>query len=82
MVERRGRYDPAILQALAVVGDRLTPSAPIYGVRLADVRPGMHVAEEVRTLPGMLLVAHGHEVTPSLASRLNNMDPDLLLRGR
>jgi len=81
MVERRGWYDPAILQALADGCDRLSPEAQVQQILLSEVRPGMYFAEEVRTRSGMLLVAYGQEVTPSLASRLNNMDPDLLMPG-
>jgi hypothetical protein len=73
---RSGWYDPVLLDVLA---SRRGGSAEQVGateLRLADVRPGMVFSDDVLTPAGVLLIAHGQEVTVSLAARLRNLGAD------
>jgi len=78
MGDRAGWYDPVILDAFADVWASVWSGVQIVEVPLADVQPGMIFAEDVMTRTGALLVSHGQDVTPSLASRLRNLSADLL----
>jgi response regulator RpfG family c-di-GMP phosphodiesterase len=66
-----GAYDPKIVSALedlpAVVGEGATLS-----LRLIELRPGMVVAQDIKTATGTLLVARGNEITESSLQRLFN----------
>ena len=66
--EREGWYDPQILQVLARV--RKAPEAK--SVSLSELRCGMVFFADVNSRDGMLLVARGQEVTPSLLERIRN----------
>jgi response regulator RpfG family c-di-GMP phosphodiesterase len=68
---RKGWYDPAILEALAAVR-RVHQNSRVRELPLARLRPGMILAEDVRTSNGVLFVARGTEVTPGLQERLHN----------
>ncbi len=68
---RKGRYHPAIFDAFAKLrgsDDR----GEIREITLNEVQLGMVLADDVRTLSGMLLMARGHVVTLSLIERLKN----------
>jgi hypothetical protein len=68
---REGWYDPAIVEACAVVRD----SERRYEVRelpLASVRPGMVLVKDVTTKRGVLFLARGQEVTASVLEKLKN----------
>jgi HD-GYP domain-containing protein (c-di-GMP phosphodiesterase class II) len=72
---RSASYDRAVLEGLAAVcalGDDPTLDLPV-----AALRQGMIVACDIRTKGGTLLVSRGHEVTPGLLARLENIGPDL-----
>jgi response regulator RpfG family c-di-GMP phosphodiesterase len=74
MQQRRGRYDPKLLDALV----RLNHSVPLGGLRQADLaslKAGMFLAQDVLSEDGHLLVARGQEVTLSLLRRLRNLAP-------
>jgi response regulator RpfG family c-di-GMP phosphodiesterase len=68
---RTGAYDPAIIEALAGLRGS-APRSEARPVSLDGVRPGMVLAQDVRTRNGLLLVARGQEVTASLLQRLHN----------
>jgi response regulator RpfG family c-di-GMP phosphodiesterase len=72
-LEGRARaYDPAVLAALRRVCGVEQQAVLVEEMRLADVRPGMIFAADVVGMNGLLLVARGQEVTPSLIERIRN----------
>lgn len=74
---RTGWYDPVILEALAKVRSAQQGS-DVRELQLSSLRPGMTLAQDVKNRNGMLFVARGQEVTPSLLAKLNNIAPGLL----
>jgi hypothetical protein len=76
MRSRRLWYDPTLLEAFAGIRGADRPSETIREVPLRELIPGMVFAEDVRTLSGQMLVAHGQEVTPALAERIRNLSRD------
>jgi HD-GYP domain-containing protein (c-di-GMP phosphodiesterase class II) len=70
---RSGWYDPTILEALARRQEGKPHDAVVVRVALHGVQPGMVFAEDVRTPAGLLLIARGQEVTPSLVERIKNL---------
>ena len=68
---RKGWYDPKILEALAAIR-KIHRSSVVRELPLSRLRPGMILAEDVRTSNGILFVARGQEVTPGLQARFNN----------
>jgi response regulator RpfG family c-di-GMP phosphodiesterase len=73
VLERRaGAYDPAVLDALRCVHGVEEQRAVVEEMRLADVRVGMIFATDVVGANGLLLVARGQEVTPSLLERVRS----------
>jgi response regulator RpfG family c-di-GMP phosphodiesterase len=73
---RKGCYDPAILEALANVRNA-DPSSDVRELPLTSLRPGMFLAQDVRTRTGVLFSARGQEVTPSLLEKFRNYAPGL-----
>jgi FixJ family two-component response regulator len=72
---RAGRYDPALLDALAeALGARAT-NRVLREVRIVDLVGDMSLAGDVKSCAGQLLVARGAPVTPSLTARLRAL-PD------
>ena len=69
----RGSYEPSLLDAFsrAVGVGRSAPT--VRELPLSSLRPGMTLADDVRTLAGGLLVARGHTVTDQLIERLANL---------
>jgi len=67
---RTGWYDPALLQALRELHTAAAAPPVVREMRLADVAVGMVFAADVVGANGVLLVARGQEVTPSLAERI------------
>jgi response regulator RpfG family c-di-GMP phosphodiesterase len=75
--ERTGWYDPGIVQAVAEMRQVELRSRRVVEVEVKAVLPGMVLAEDVRTVQGLLLVARGQEVSDRLVERLRNSQ-DLL----
>lgn len=71
MHSRPGWYDPDVLAALRRVTG-VAQTHVICKVRFSDLRDGLVLASDVRSLAGTLLCAKGQEVTPSLRARLRN----------
>ncbi len=71
---RGGWYDPEILEALAKIRNSDQHSC-VRELPLAGLRPGMILAQDVRTQKGMLFVARGQEVTHSLLEKFKNFSP-------
>jgi response regulator RpfG family c-di-GMP phosphodiesterase len=68
----RGQYDPAVLDAIAIVcGPRRRETRE---VTLREIEVGMVLASDVMTRSSMLLVSRGHPVTAQLIERLRNFD--------
>jgi response regulator RpfG family c-di-GMP phosphodiesterase len=68
---RDGRYDADVLEALAriVAAER---QCEYTTVGVEDLTTPMILAEDVRTTSGLLLIAKGQEVNPTLCERLRN----------
>jgi len=76
---RTGSYDPAILEAFAHLCGCQDKSR-ILEVSAGEVQLGMVFANDVETLRGMLLIARGQEVTPSLLERIRNFSAGVGLK--
>lgn len=74
---RTGTYDPAMLEAWAGLFDGSGARTETREVRVSELRPGMVFLEDLRAPSGMLLVARGLEVTPSLVERLASLGPNV-----
>jgi response regulator RpfG family c-di-GMP phosphodiesterase len=78
MRSRDGVYDTHLLETFA----EITVSAAAVRVReiaLRDLRAGMTLADDVRSVDSKLLIARGHESTEGLVERLRNL-PDGFVR--
>ncbi|MCW2503197.1 MAG: hypothetical protein JWO79_1481 [Actinomycetia bacterium] len=66
-----GTYDPDLLN---VFGRIVTGRRRMYAreVTIANLEPGMVLEAELHTRTGVLLVKRGHEITPSLLTRIRN----------
>jgi response regulator RpfG family c-di-GMP phosphodiesterase len=69
---RPGVYDPAIVDAWEATLNRQAEVAGVQTLRLADLRPGMVLATDLKTAGGTLLMTRGHELTASSLERLRN----------
>ena len=67
-----GAYDPALLRAYAERAETLDDTSGPRGISLLELRIGMRMVEPVRARTGVLLVAAGQEVSPSLLNRIQN----------
>lgn len=69
MRQRKEDYHPRCLEAL---GKFVAPEAgmEVQILKSGELRPAMVVDQDVRTKDGLLLLAKGQEVTPSVLSRL------------
>jgi response regulator RpfG family c-di-GMP phosphodiesterase len=70
--ERAGWYDPAVVEALGE-GLEAEMRHEIHSVAVGELMKDMIFAEEVRSTSGLLLIAKGQQVTPSLKIRLLNI---------
>jgi response regulator RpfG family c-di-GMP phosphodiesterase len=70
--ERTGIYDPDIVEAVAGMRQIELQNRRVVEVEVTAVLPGMVLAEDVRTVQGLLLVARGQEVSDRLVERLRN----------
>ena len=66
---RGSRYDEAVVAALAEAQGHEEEVREIREIPLREIREGMTFADDVTTSSGMLLIARGHEVTPSFVRR-------------
>lgn len=75
---RSEQYDSTMLEALAAIR---SPTAErrnaIKEISILALKPGMVLAEDIRTAAGALLCARGHEVTDSFLARLYNFQANL-----
>lgn len=70
---RSGKYDPTLLSAFIAIRGATGQRRPIKEVPILTLQVGMVFAEDVRSKSGALLVTRGHEVTPGLLERLQNL---------
>ena len=70
---RTGWYDPAVLKATAGLKGDKSQDATVNKLPLLAVQPGMVFAEDVKTRSGLLLIARGQEVPPSLVVRIESL---------
>ncbi|MGO9788772.1 MAG: HD domain-containing phosphohydrolase [Solirubrobacteraceae bacterium] len=67
-------YDPDLLEVFArVVGDDCTDRR-VVEISLVELRPGMVLADNVRTIRGTLVIARGQTVTGQQIERLANLE--------
>lgn len=69
---RPDRYDPAVLDALAD-GLAAASDAPMRGVPVAELRPGMVLARDLVDAKGAPLLLAGQQVSEASISRLRNL---------
>jgi hypothetical protein len=74
---KRNGYDPALLEALSELVAAESSPARVIDVALADLRPGMVLAEDVYSSTGTLLLARGHSIKENVIERLRTILPNL-----
>ena len=62
---------PAFFEALVAL-DPNSEQSGIRECRIADLSPGMIIQQEVRSNEGLFVISKGHEVTPTVISKLKN----------
>jgi CheY-like chemotaxis protein len=68
---RADKYDATVIEAMmALFGSN--DVEPITEVQLHVLRTGMVLAEDLKTVSGVLLAGRGYEITPSFVERLRN----------
>ena len=75
MRTRVGHYDPELFSAAAeflLEQEARAKGRPEMQIRIDELRVGRLVTREIRTTDGLLLVAAGHRITPTLLQRLRN----------
>jgi hypothetical protein len=72
---RKGRYDPAVLEALAALRGTTTARVEVRELPISALRVGMLCAEDVKLRNGTLVVGHGFEITASFIERIRNFAP-------
>ena len=73
MRSRDGVYDSLLLDAYALARGPSEPADEVVQIRLADLRAGMTLADDVRHRNGSLLIARGYTVTAALIERLSHL---------
>ncbi len=69
---RSGRYDPQLLEAFMRCKAR-GATRSLREMSLSALVAGLHLAQDLVSTNGLLLVARGQEVTPGLLQRLRNL---------
>ncbi|MGP8247169.1 MAG: HD domain-containing phosphohydrolase [Bryobacteraceae bacterium] len=70
-VRASGRYDPKLVDALADDAKE-NEEMEVRSARVAELHPGMVLQADSRTRDGLLLVARGQQITPSVIARLRS----------
>jgi CheY-like chemotaxis protein len=73
-------FNPDFFLALVSL-DPNAEEGKIQACRIEDLAPGMIIQQDVRTQDGQLLVSKGHEVTPTLISKLKNFQARRAIAG-
>lgn len=82
MRERKGWYDLDLLGALAEMREIELARHRVVEIEVRRIRPGMVLAEDLRTVTDMLLLARGQEVSARVVERLRNAERLLERRQR
>jgi len=69
---RAGKYDAAVVDALAAARGSGSARRLVRELRVAELRVGMIFAVDVKTRGGALLVSRGYEITASFMERIRN----------
>jgi response regulator RpfG family c-di-GMP phosphodiesterase len=77
---REGWYDPHILEAFAGMRGISQEKAPMLERKVKDITAGMTFGEDLKSGKGLLLIARGQEVTPTLLERMRNFSAELAIR--
>ncbi len=73
MMRRRSEvYDPYLLERFARLVGAQGVERRVLAISLRELRPGMQLADDVRTTSGSLLVPRGNTVTGPLIERIEN----------
>ena len=75
MRTRPDHYDPQVFSAAAeflLEQEARAKGRPETQIRIDELRVGRLVTRDIRTTDGLLLVAAGHRITPTLLQRLRN----------
>jgi CheY-like chemotaxis protein len=72
----RPGYEASLVSALRAVVEERT-AATIRSIALAELRPGMVLAEDVRSRAGVLLVARGYTASSGMVAKLHNLGPSV-----
>lgn len=75
-----GTYDEAVLRALAAVLSEEGPGQEVREVDVEGLRVGMVLLDDVETVDGRLLVAHGQEVSSGMLERLRNFAENMEIK--
>ncbi|HEY7065177.1 MAG TPA: HD domain-containing phosphohydrolase [Chloroflexota bacterium] len=70
---RPGWYDPEILAAFAEMPSIRESDVDVFELPLKALEVGMMFAEDVKTTTGVLFIARGQEVSPTLLERIHNL---------
>jgi len=68
---RKGHYDPKLIGALSRAKNKAAPG--VGEIKLAALRAGMLLVQDVMATNGAVLVPRGHEVTEAILTRLRGM---------
>ena len=80
MCGRTGLYDPDLLDAMRrSLGAEASESRVIRELPVTALRPGMVLAEDIKTRTGSVFVARGYEVTERFVERTQNFGPGFIL---
>ncbi|MFZ0521320.1 MAG: HD domain-containing phosphohydrolase [Candidatus Acidiferrales bacterium] len=77
---RKGWYDPVILEAFAGMRGSGQDKLQMLELSVREVAVGMVFGEDLKSSKGLLLIARGQEVTPTLLERMRNFSPELAIR--
>lgn len=73
MRSRSGVYDPELLETFAEITVCADQGLRVREIKVAELRAGMTLADDVRSSGGQLLIARGQESTEGLVERLRNL---------
>ncbi|MEO8464027.1 MAG: HD domain-containing phosphohydrolase [Gammaproteobacteria bacterium] len=78
---QKSRFDPKVLVAFgACIGE--AGASKVLRIPIKEIRDGMRIEEDVKTMTGILLVCHGQEVTPTVRQHLTKFHDAGLLGGQ
>lgn len=73
-------YDPAILKAYEKLAERGGLDFRVRGLTVAELRTGLHLAEDVVLQSGVMLVPAGQEITVGMLERIKNFSHGAVIK--